>query len=90
MTLKVFCVFDSKVEAYMQPFFMKSRGEAIRGFTEVVNDPKTSIHKWPADYTLFELGSWDESKAKFELLSTPYSLGVGLEFVKEKPVLECV
>ena len=31
MLLKVFTMYDSGVEAYLQPFFMAANGAAIRG-----------------------------------------------------------
>lgn len=82
MLLKVFCIFDSKTEAYMSPFFMKSKGEAIRALEGLVNDPQHNFGKYPGDFTLFELGSWDDSSATFDLLLTPHSIGVLLEFQK--------
>lgn len=33
MKLNVYSVFDAKVEAFLQPFFMPARGAAIRAFT---------------------------------------------------------
>lgn len=82
MIQKVYSVYDSKSEGYLQPFYVKSRGEAIRGFTEIANDNNSSIGKWPADYTLFELGSFDTDTGKFDTLHTPLSCGVAIEFVK--------
>lgn len=82
MQLKMFSIYDSKVEAYLSPVFMKSKGEFIRAFTEACNDPKSSFAKYPADYTAFELGSWDDAKCAFELHKTPISIGLAQEFVK--------
>jgi len=81
--LKVFSVFDSKVCAYMNPIFLRSKGEALRVFEATVNSADHQFNKNPEDFTLFELGSWDEEKAKFTLNSTPISLGVALEFLKD-------
>lgn len=84
---KIFSVYDSKVGAYAQPFFMRSKGEALRGWEDVVNDPSTNFYKHPEDYTLFELGEYDELSGRIENHSTPESLGVALEFKRaEKPV----
>lgn len=83
MLLKVFSVYDSKVEAYMNPFFMKSKGEAIRGITALVNDAQHAFFKYSSDFTLFEVGSFDDATCKFDLYSTPHSLGVLIEFKKE-------
>jgi hypothetical protein len=82
MLLKIFTVFDCKAEAYLQPFFMKSKGEAIRAFSDTSNDQNHNFGKHPEDFTLFELGTYDESNASIEMLSTPQSLGKAIEFVK--------
>lgn len=79
MILKLFSVFDSKVEAYMQPFFMASRGAAIRAFIDTASDSNSMICKHPGDYTLFELGSFDDSCAKFDLYSSNVNLGNALD-----------
>lgn len=82
MIYKIFTVFDSKVGAYLQPFFMRSRGEAIRAYTDLCNDGKSEFTKYPEDYTLFELGEFSDMDAKFHMYDAPHSLGVALEFKK--------
>ena len=82
MLLKIFTVYDSKVGAYLQPFFMRSKGEAIRGFSEIVNDGKSAFSNHPADYTLFELGDFFDDTGVIVPHKSPISLGVGIEFVK--------
>jgi len=81
--LKVFSVYDSKVEAFLPPLFMKSKGEFLRAFTEACSERSSMFSKHPADYTAFEVGSWDDSSCTFTLLATPVSLGLALDFVKE-------
>lgn len=83
MLHKIFCVFDSKVGAYLPPLFFKSKGEFLRAFAEACNEPKGNIGKYPADFTAFELGSWDDFNCNFTLHKTPISLGVGIEFVNK-------
>lgn len=82
MILKVFSVYDSKVEVYLQPFFMRTKGEAIRGFSDLVNDETTQFSKYKEDYTLYELGSFHDDTGLFDMLSKPVSIGVALEFAK--------
>lgn len=86
MMLKVFSIFDSKVAAYLQPFFMRTKGEAIRAFTASLADPSSNFCKYPGDYTLFELGSYDDSTAEFVLNDSPVNLGVALEFLSSNLV----
>lgn len=79
MILKVYAVFDSAVGAYMQPFFMQSKGAALRAWLEAANDEKTQFHKHPGDFTLFELGEYDELTGTFTNHTAKMSLGTALE-----------
>jgi len=81
MIFKVFTVYDSKVEAYMNPFYLPAKGAAIRTFTDLVNDKSHPIGKYPADYTLFEIGSYDDQNGQIVMHKTHVSLGVGTEFL---------
>lgn len=84
--MKYYSVYDSKVGSYMQPFAMRSRGEAVRGWIDAVNDEKTQFNKHPEDFTLMELGEWDDQTGMFQnCASGPVSVGVALEFVKKTP-----
>lgn len=83
MILKMFSIYDAKAEAFSQPFFVPTKGLAIRSFTDAANDPKTNIHLYPEDYTLFELGEFDDAKALFVPLSTPNPIGLAIEFKKQ-------
>lgn len=82
MISKIYAIYDSKLEAYMQPFFMQSKGQAVRAFTDTVNDDKTQFWKHPEDFTLFELGEYDDSTGKVSSYATNISLGVALEYKK--------
>lgn len=84
MLQKVFCVFDSKVGAYMTPFFQRSTGEALRSWIDAVNQEKSNFGLHAEDYTLFELGTWDDETAQFKLHVAHVSLGKAIEFLKEK------
>lgn len=66
MKMHIFSVYDSAVGAYLQPFFSRSMGEAIRSFQDAVNDPKTQFNSHTMDYTLFLLGSFDDGGGVFD------------------------
>lgn len=83
MITKLFSVYDSKSEAYMQPFHAPSKGAAIRSFSDCLSDPSHPFAKHPGDYSLFELGSYDDSTASFSILEAKLSLGCGLDFKRE-------
>lgn len=81
MKLFIYSIFDSKVGAYSRPFYEFSKGSAIRAITEALNDPKTTFAKYPADFNLFELGTFDELSGVIDLHSCPMSIGCLAEFV---------
>lgn len=86
MKLKVYAVFDTAIEAFMQPFFMQARGAALRAFGEIAADKQHAIGKSPQDYCLFELGSWDDATGKFEMHQAPISLGLAIELANKVSV----
>lgn len=79
MFLKIFTVYDSKTEAYMQPQFMQSTGQALRAFEDAVNDESHPFHKHAADFTLFELGTFDDQTGTFQTYPAKKSLTSGNE-----------
>lgn len=74
MILKIFTVFDSKVGAYKEPIYLRSTGEAIRAMTETLSNPQHQFSKFAEDYTLFELGEYDDANASFQLHLTPKTI----------------
>lgn len=66
MRLHVFSVFDKAVQAYLQPFYARSAGEAIRSFAELANDVGTNVARHPADFVLYRLGEFDDNSGFFE------------------------
>lgn len=83
MVIKIFSVYDSKAEAYLPPFFMPSRGVALRAFAEASNSADHKFSRYAADFTLFELGEFCDSTCKFKLHAALINLGSALEFRKD-------
>lgn len=72
-------VLDLIGQQYGRPFFVVSVGSAIRGFSDEVNTPaeQSVLFKHPDDFQLFEIGVFDDSSCKFELLDVPKMLVSG-------------
>jgi len=79
MKTRVFVIYDSKVQAYLQPFFARTAGEALRMWESTVNDPKTQISKYPADFTLYETAEFNELTGAFSQHLNMLNLGTALE-----------
>ena len=57
---RVFAVYDNAAGAYLQPFFMTTIGLAIRAFEGAATDQNHQFFNHAGDYTLFEIGTFDE------------------------------
>lgn len=86
MILKVYSVFDVKVGAYLPPIFMRSNGEALRAFASAANSKDHDFCKYAEDYTLFEIGMFDDSCGQIITHSTLVPLGRAIEFIGDKAV----
>lgn len=75
MKLNAYCVFDSKVEAYLTPFFMRADGEATRACQQAMSDPNHNFCRYPADYTLFRVGEFDDASGRLLPLDAYVNLG---------------
>ena len=52
MILKVFSVFDSKLQVFNTPFFSRSAADASRSFSDLVRDSRTTVGQHPDDFSL--------------------------------------
>lgn len=84
MIKKLFSVYDSKSGVYSAPFMEHSNASGIRAFETGCKDKNTMMFSYPQDYTLFELGTFDDQTAKYELLATPKSLVMAQELVAKE------
>lgn len=83
MKTQIFSVYDSKAEAFNTPMFVPSKGQAIRAFSDQVNETGSELNKHPEDYTLFCIGEFDSDTGTITPLSTPSSLGLAQEYIKQ-------
>lgn len=74
MQLKIYSIRDGKGEVYNTPFFQKTHGEAERTFRELANDQKSMIFKYPDDYDLYFIGSYDDTTGVIQPLDTPHHI----------------
>lgn len=78
MAIKMFGIYDEKAACFDRPFFAPSVGVCIRSISDALSDPSVTFSKHPSDYTLFELGTFDECTGHLE--PTKKSLGCLVEF----------
>lgn len=64
--MNLYTVKDHVAKTYLPPFTLPTNRDAIDGFKMVCNDEKTNYNKFPEDYSLMALGSYDERTALFD------------------------
>ncbi len=83
MKFRLFTIFDTKAKAYLPPFCLGEVGQAIRHFGDSVNNKESAFNKHPEDYTLFEIGVFDDNKGMVESYDGPDMISTALSLVKE-------
>lgn len=76
----IFSVYDSKAAAFIPPFYTPTKGMAVRSFKDAANDPTHAFFRNGEDYTLFQLGWFDDHTGMCEWFETKMPLGTALEF----------
>lgn len=69
MLTNAYSVYDNKALVYGTPFYGPTDGFAVRAFTELANDPNTTVGRHPGDFSLFCVGSFDDQHAVLTGLS---------------------
>lgn len=80
MIHKVLAVFDSKAQAFATPFYVANIQIGMRAFHAAANDNSLLVGKYPADYSLFALGEWDDETALFTPEQAPINLGLAATY----------
>lgn len=86
MITKAYSIYDCKSEVWSKPFFCKMAGEAIRSFSDACNDEQSPFYNHAGDYTLFEIGSYDDATALLDS-NLPTNLGTGDQY-KNKSIAD--
>lgn len=68
---KIYTVYDKKAQSYYKPFYYPNKGLALRALGELVADPQTSLNKYPADFSIWYIGTWDETTGVIVPLQKP-------------------
>jgi len=65
MIMKACAIYDKKIGAYMVPQFFRTKGEAIRAFTDAVASESAPFAKHAEDYLFCCLGEYDDNSGSF-------------------------
>lgn len=87
MKINVYSVYDSKAAVFNPPFHIVNDMVAIRHFETLVNDSRSTVFGHSEDYTLHQVGVFDDELGRMEGVPTPRIVCVGSQLVKAKPIV---
>ena len=65
-TVNIYAIYDEKAEQYNAPFPLATDGLAKRAFTEACQDSRTDLYKYPGDFTLYCIATWNDCTGRYE------------------------
>jgi len=66
MLKQIFSIYDLKAQAFYQPFFFDTIGQAKRIIHDFVQEDGHPFNKHPHDYTLFNLGTFNDNTGEID------------------------
>jgi len=63
MKLEAFSLRDTKAEVFAAPFFVPNEAIATRLLVQLVQDHRSDLGKYPADFLLYRIGTYDTETA---------------------------
>lgn len=81
MTHKIFSVYDSKALLFQTPFTAPAAGVAIRAFEQAAQTEGNDFNKFAADFTLFEIGTFNVNDGIIMPHAAHINLGCAITFI---------
>jgi len=78
MNEEIFTVYDSAARRYLRPFHAQTIEMALRQFRAILTDPEHQFARFPEDYSLFHIGTFDSERGEVIPVIPPHSLGVAI------------
>lgn len=85
MDLMLFSLRDEKMKSFGAPFASRQFGEAERHIHSLVNDPKTQISAFPADFTLYHVGTLNDDTGTIIPQNPPNLVCRALDLKRQEP-----
>lgn len=73
--------YDEKAQVYLPPFCCKTEGEGRRMFGDAVQEPGSVLSRHPSDFSLYIVGSFNDSSGAVVVPGVPEFVCKATEFV---------
>ena len=79
----IYSIHDSKAAAYLPPFYLHNKNMAIRSFSDAVQEENSAFYRHPEDYSLWELGEFDDNTGEIIYYTPHHALGTGVDYINQ-------
>lgn len=81
-----YALYDATAKTFLRPVICTNDGDAIRLFTNWVNDEKkeTNISKYPEQFKMYYVGEWDDEKGVFDTADHPTEIIHGIQLIAKQ------
>jgi hypothetical protein len=80
--MKLFTIRDHKAEFFHNPQAFRTVSEALRQFESEAKNENSMINKHPEDYTLYEIGEFNQDTGHLITLEVIKPLAPAMDFVQ--------
>ena len=84
MIYRVYAMYDSKVKAYLRPFYQRADGEAMRAMINSSREEGSPLKEFGGDFTLFCIGEFDDSAGTIQMFPIKSNLGTALQIINQE------
>lgn len=77
MKMQLFAIRDKQLDAFMQLWPAQTVGQAIRVFTDEMNNQQGQMYKHPHDYDLYHIGTFYETGLVEQPEGLPKQIAIG-------------
>lgn len=74
MKLGIYAVQDRKAGTFARPFTIQNDAMAVRAFVAAKQDPSSELSKYPEDFALYYLGTFDDDTGTIIQPTPPQAL----------------
>ncbi len=79
MNNEIFTVLDQAAQMFLEPFFSPTVDAALRGFKEACTKEGHQFQKFPEDYALYHIGTYDAELGMITPIQ-PHKIGMATSF----------
>lgn len=78
--INLFSIYDLAAQQYIDPFPAPTTEFAIRGFREACTNPEHQFCKFPEDYALYHIGTFDPALGIIEPCEA-HKIAMAMQFI---------